>query len=98
MSKKYPDVWQVPLNLKYAPRAEENVPYSFTINIVGFFKVDPKWSKDKIEPLVHINAPAVLYSASRELISIMTGRGPWGPILLPSVNFIPTSAKSKQKT
>ena len=96
-NEKYPNVWQVPLTLKYIPQAGENVPYTFTINIIGFFEVDEKWPKAKIGSLVRINAPAILYSAAREIVASLSGRGPWGSVLLPSVNFIPKAALKRKR-
>jgi preprotein translocase subunit SecB len=87
-NKEHPGIWQVHLALKYSPNANENVPYGFSIEIVGFFGVHPKWPKNQIETLVKINGPAILYSAAREIIVQITSRGPWGPMLLPAVNFI----------
>jgi preprotein translocase subunit SecB len=97
-SKEYPGVWQVPLNLKCKPQPGENIPYGFTITIVGFFKIRSEWTKSRRESLIRINAPAVLYGATRELIAILSGRGPWGPILLPSVNFLPKFRRTKKKS
>lgn len=97
-SKKHPGVWQVPLNLKYKPQPGENVPYGFTIIIVGFFEIRSGWTKSRRESLIRINAPAVLYGAARELIAILSGRGPWDPILLPSVNFLPKLRRTKKKS
>ncbi len=85
----HPLAWQVILALKYIPKPNENVPYGFNLKIDGFFQVDPKWPQSKVETLVNINAPAVLYGAAREILAQVTSRGPWGPLLLPAVNFIP---------
>lgn len=89
--KKKPGIFQVSLMLKHAPQAVENLPYSFSIQIIGFFEVHPQWPKEKIDELVRINGPAVLYGIAREIIAQNTGRGPWGSLLLPTVNFLPES-------
>lgn len=98
VKKELPNVWQVPLAIRYTPQADENVPYGFSLSIVGFFKVHDKYPKDKMEQLVHFNAPAILFSAAREVLATMTGRGPWGTILLPSVNFLPKPERARPKT
>lgn len=98
VNEKHPGVWMVPLHLKYESKSSDNVPYSFSINIVGFFRVHEEYPKDKAEDLIHINAPAMLFGAAREVIGSISGRGPWGPILLPSVNFIPKKKKGSLRT
>ena len=87
-NKDFPGLWQVELSLKYLHGTKENIPYDFSLKLVGFFAVHPKWPKNQVETLVKINGPAILYSAAREIIAQVTGRGPWGPMLLPAVNFI----------
>lgn len=96
-NKKQPNVFQVSLMLKHIPQPKENLPYAYSMQIIGFFEVHQKWSKAKVEELVKINGPAVLYSAAREILAQTTGRGPWGSILLPSVNFLPKTKKVQKR-
>jgi hypothetical protein len=37
--------------------------------------------------LVAITCPSMLYSAIRELVALLTGRGPHRPVMLPTVSF-----------
>lgn len=86
--------WRVALRLRYNSRPDENVPYDFSIAIVGLFEVLEKWPTAKAKSLVCINAPAMLYSAAREIIAMISGRGPWGTMLLPSMNFMPVPKRN----
>lgn len=98
VNDQVPGIWQVPLTLKYLADKNDNTPYEFNLMIVGFFEVVKDYPKEKAESLVHINAPALLYSAAREIIATITGRCPWGTILLPTVNFLPGKPKTSKRT
>jgi preprotein translocase subunit SecB len=62
--------------------------YIFRITLVGFIEVIEEWPSDQVDKLVNANAPALLYSAARESLAMLTGRGPYPRILLPSVTFV----------
>jgi len=81
--------------MRHTPKPKENLPYAYSLQIIGFFEVHLKMPKANIEEIVKINGPAVLYGAAREIIAQTTSKGPWGPILLPTVNFVP---EHKRKT
>jgi len=79
----------------------KNYPCTFLISLVGFFEIIKEWPEYKVDQLFSSNAPALLYSAAREVLAMMTGRGPHGQIILPSVTFIQlpnekTEMKKKQ--
>ena len=95
--KNYPEMRQVQLKLQYKPLEKENMPYEFSINIVGFFEIVSELPESKLKILVSFNAPAMLYSAAREIIANVSGRGPWGPFLLPTVSFLPLRSIRKRK-
>lgn len=90
-NKKFPGVWQVQLHIEHNPKEKSNVPYAFSLTMAGFFEVIKTYPKDKVETLLKLNAPAMLYSAAREFIAMITGRGPWDEMILPSTNFLPTT-------
>ncbi len=68
------------------PEGTGTLPYEIAFQVVGQFSVLDASHKDK-EKLLRVNGTSVLYSAAREMILIMTGRGPWGPYQLPTINF-----------
>jgi len=47
---------------------------------------------EKTDQLVNVNGPALLYSAARELLALVSGRGPYTDgnfnVLLPSITFL----------
>src|SRR3989442_9777643 len=61
---------------------------TFRAALVGLFEVVPEWPDNMVDVLFQANAPALLYSAARECLAMVTGRTPYGRILLPSVTFV----------
>jgi preprotein translocase subunit SecB len=79
--------WQMVLRLTFQPPAEANVPYRFTLEIVGSFIVQDRIAEDRVERLIRVNGASMLYGALREIVRDTTARGPYSPILLPSTSF-----------
>ena len=79
----------VKLNLFSNDEEEENPNYTFNVEVVGVFTINDDYPSEKIQKLVEINAPAVLFGAAREMISNITSRGPLASFDLPTVAFIP---------
>jgi len=79
--------WKVVIKLQYQPPADANVPYRFTVEMLGFFLVLDGYPDDKIERLANVNGPSMLYGALREIVKAVTLRGPYGAIILPSPSF-----------
>jgi preprotein translocase subunit SecB len=86
-SKKSPGEWQVTLQIRQKLAPNANTPYSFALEMVGFFRVHEKYPAERVEMLVRTNAPSVLFGMAREVIRGATCLGPFGPILLPTVSF-----------
>jgi len=86
--------WKVALQLNCEPVEKNAGAYVVSMELIGLFEVDNDLAEDRIGDVVAANAPAILYSAARELILLITGRGPFPPLSLPSATFIdetPTS-------
>jgi preprotein translocase subunit SecB len=81
--------WMVQLELQQVKEKDDGCPeYSFRVEVVGFYEVREDYPTEKAEMLVRANGPALLYSAARELIATLTGRGPFAAVNLPTVTFI----------
>jgi preprotein translocase subunit SecB len=98
------------LAVELADPTGSNFPYVFRTAFTGFFRISEHYPAEQVELMFATNAPALLYSAARELLATVTGRGPYPAITLPSVTFLPVpsdptksdptsarSAKSAQK-
>lgn len=81
------------------PPQPERFAYEWQIVMVGHFRLH-HLPDEQVQTVLDANAPAVLYSAAREVISMVMGRGPFRAPLLPTVNFLegvkpaPTSTAS----
>lgn len=77
------------LTVELADPTGSKFPCIFSISLIGYFEVTTDWPEAQIESLFSANAPAVLYSAAREAIALVTGRSPYRKVLLPSITFVP---------
>jgi len=69
-------------------------PYVFRTALIGFFRISEQYPADGADLMFITNAPALLYSAARELLATVTGRGPYPAVTLPSVTFLPLPSES----
>ena len=89
--------WKVALKIDCAPVDNKVCAYLISVELVGFFEVDKELADEKMGDIVAANAPAILYSAARELILLVTGRGPFPPFPLPSATFIDETPSAKKR-
>lgn len=87
-SKEQPTKYQLMLDIEKITVKSGMLPYRILLEAVAIFSVDPDLKHPDIKKLVQINGASMLYSAARELILTITGRGPWGSFQLPTVNFL----------
>jgi preprotein translocase subunit SecB len=80
--------WRCELTIKSKLDPKLYYPYAFVITYVGLFRVSEKFPSERVELLVQTNGPALLYSAAREMLTSLTGRGMFPVVLLPSVTFL----------
>lgn len=73
-------------------------PYDFSISLIGYFEVTPKWETEMVNKLVSSNAPALLYSAARHALATATGTGPYSKVILPTVTFIKLEDENQEKS
>jgi len=66
---------------------KNSVPYGGSVKMDGFFSLDGNVPNKKRESLLMVNGLSVLYSAAREHIASVTGRGPWEALYLPIISF-----------
>lgn len=89
--------WKVALQINCTPVENNVCAYLIAAELIGFFEVDKEMEEEKIGDVVAANAPAILYSAARELILLVTGRGPFPPFPLPSAHFIDETPSAKKR-
>src|SRR5665213_1963633 len=97
-SNEDPCIWKVTLQLGCRPSENSSIcPYVVDAELVGFFEVDKSVDESKIDDLVACNGHAVLLGAARELILLITGRGPLPPFTIPSATFVDMCPSNRKK-
>jgi preprotein translocase subunit SecB len=94
--KKEPNKWRSEVLVEVKNEKGKTAPYTFKIIMVGFFTLDGNYPNDRAKLLVETNAPAILYSAIREIVFNMTSRNPFPTLLLPSVTFLKPEKSVKE--
>jgi len=88
--------YEVGMSTKYNLNADAAYPYSIDMECVGLFSVDIKLSKEEAMRGVMITAHSVLYGAIREAVAWITGRQPFGQLML-GLSVIQTSQPETPK-
>jgi preprotein translocase subunit SecB len=79
--------WQITLRIALNASPESNSPYSFLVEMIGFIDVAESVSDDRIERFARINGTSLVFAAAREIVKAATSRGPFKPLMLPTVTF-----------
>lgn len=69
--------------------------YDAEIEAVGFFSVSDKVPAEQRLNMAKVLGASLLYSAVREFLYTLTLRGPWDPVYLPTVSFLPAPPKTE---
>ena len=83
-----PDKWEVRLDVRLEPNEDVPLPpYRLGLRAFGHFRV-PDGSEDAdTARMVAVNGASILFSSMREYLMLVTSRGPWGPVTLPTISF-----------
>ncbi len=93
-----PRRWMITLTVVLKGEEDDSPPaYTGDFEIVGMFRVTDEYPEDNAPKLAHINGAAILYGTVREMVTNMTARGPFPPILLPTATFIDECTNNLQK-
>jgi len=93
--KSDPNLYQIEIKIENLHSKTITLPYTIEANVVGVFSVDPDFKHDDLDRLVQINGASMLFGAAREQILTITGRGPYGPLKLPTINLQGAIPKAK---
>ncbi|HEX8271847.1 MAG TPA: protein-export chaperone SecB [Longimicrobiaceae bacterium] len=66
----------------------EDAPERVNVGLVGEFVLDGNVPSVAFRTFVQMSAPAIMFPYLRQIISDLTGRGPYGAYYLPSVNVV----------
>jgi preprotein translocase subunit SecB len=87
-NKEQERLWRVCVDVSFGGKKGIKAAYHGRIRYVGFFSVSEPVPKDKMERIIAVTAPSILYSSIRELVALLTGRGPGKAVMLPVVSFL----------
>jgi len=89
--------WRVILDIQaFSP--DKSVPYKLDLQVTGFFKVAEGYPEDKLSEFIRITGSSILYSGAREFLLGITSRGPWAPVLLPTISFMEPNQRVEPKS
>lgn len=77
---------QVTLKISQEAAATGNVPYSFSIEMVGFFEAKGV-KEEELKRFIYIHGSSVLYGMARGALNDTMAKGPFVSISLPLVSF-----------
>jgi preprotein translocase subunit SecB len=82
-----PGDYMVRLRVSFAGLPKSNSRCRLSFGLVGFFSVAPD-ADDKVKnDMVFGNAPLILFGIARQVAAEVTANGPYGKVILPTVNF-----------
>lgn len=91
--------WLLSLTIATKAKPGPPPPYEIHLKCNGFFSVPvPKENEEETARLVGVTGSSMLYSAAREYVLLLTSRGPWGPLQLPTTSFFNISFIKLEKT
>jgi preprotein translocase subunit SecB len=82
-----PGMYMVRLHVILAGPLKSNSRCRLDFSLVGFFQVDEKAPEKLRSELVFGNAPLILFGIARQVAAETTANGPYGKIILGTVNF-----------
>jgi preprotein translocase subunit SecB len=84
----HPGMWRVTLDIEGKDDEATPPPYLFRLRGIGTFRYT---GDDRPEPeiarIVGVNGASIVFSSAREYLMLLTSRGPWGQMRLPTVSF-----------
>jgi Preprotein translocase subunit SecB len=81
--------WMLVLTVEQDVSSVKNAPYNFTLLLIGQFEIAKGVPEKHAERLLIMNGSSLLYAAAREILRDMTSKGPYPPLLLPTLSFFP---------
>ncbi len=90
--------YQVSLRIRSQENSEQPLPYEIDLETIGFVTVSQDCPQEKAFGYVQVLGPTLLFGAAREFLYSLTLRGPWPPIYLPTISFLPQEPENGSAT
>lgn len=91
--KNEPRDFNMILTLKINNETGKKAPYKVELQAQAWF-VLAAYEPEKRKSLVHVNGGSMIIGAMREMITQLTGRSIYGPMVLPSLRLLPPESKN----
>jgi len=93
-----PKLWRVELEVGFGKNGKLiEQPYFGKVRVELYLRVHPNFPDERIADLIKVNGVSLAYGMIRESVANLTGRGPHGVFLLPSISFIEKKPSSSSK-
>ena len=92
------NLWIAEMDIQLDAKEGKHTPYLIRLKVTGYFKVDKDVPEKDIKHLVKITGGSLLYSAAREYLLILTSRGPFQPLSLPTVRITEEEADTEKRS
>lgn len=85
-----PNAWWVQLDISVDWPERPLPPYKVAeLRSIGLFKFPDDTPSERIDEQLTVSAPSILYSGARDFVKSLTSRGPYPPVLMPTITFRP---------
>ncbi len=81
-------IHQIPMEVKIESVSEIEPSFKLSISTSAFFEFNPDCEADAIAHMIVANCIPMTYSAIRGLVLSLTAAMAFGPVTIPSVNFV----------
>jgi preprotein translocase subunit SecB len=88
--------YQVQLAIKSEGIDNKIKGYDIGLTVVGFVTADGEFPEDRRNDMVSVTGASLLYSAARDYLFSLTSRGPYPPVYLPTISFVPESISQEK--
>lgn len=78
-------------------KTEKLLPYDFKLRMVGFFEIAAGLTPEQQEAQRRFGMVSVLWGVAREVLADAMRKGPYPPLMLPVVTFVPDEARDPKK-
>lgn len=90
--------WCVSLEISTKEKCQKEIYLPYIIDLKSFaflesLPLNQTIDTEKLSELIFINGATMMYASAREYLRMITGSGPYGPLVLPTWRFSPEDMK-----
>jgi preprotein translocase subunit SecB len=74
------------------------IPYYFLVRLIGAFELDTQGlNRQQCDTHIQFSMPSLLWAVAREILKDQMAKGPYPPVMLPVVTFLPEKVEGTAK-